>query len=340
MPIYEEKLVCPFAVRFTQDYIRTSFRDGRLIQVTLNEIKAEEAGVGDYDVILRAPFPHIEIIRWRLPRYGVGRVKSGKGTNIEMREHWFTLDNRRLYCLQRAAAALWPRRVAAVCEILYADPGTVWKKYDSSTHGWSVHLGPSATDTPTDRWDWREAVLPLEMRAGREEEPGVLEIMLADDKKRKVGDLDDTPNRPVSEELINVSDFLSVSWPKGDADQEQCPTPSTVDGSDDSDGPHLESVASPSLSPQPAPGGIATLGEKPEDALTIKATKEIEEQLGGHGNGGLGWINKWNSRYSQQLGTLREFLEKRPDKFKVTAVGKKKFTVCLKGGGRLLECVA
>mmetsp|Transcript_13189 Transcript_13189/g.30988 ORF Transcript_13189/g.30988 Transcript_13189/m.30988 type:complete len:298 (+) Transcript_13189:99-992(+) len=288
MPIYEEKLVSPFAVRFTQDYIRTSFRDGRLVESALNEVKTEP-GVGDYDLILRAPFPHIEIIRWRLPRYGVGRVKTGKGSNIETREHWFTLDNRRLYCLQRVAAALWPRRVAAVVEILYADPGTVWKKYDSSTHGWSVNLGTS-TEVPTDRWDWRETILPLEINGGMDVETGVLATMLADDKKRKVGELLDTPDRPNST-AISVSELLARSgstskWGSGvvasseaRTASEQCPTPSTADASDESDSTNCEPVT---LSESPKPSERIVDDHEADgpgdlESLAKKVTKEIEE---------------------------------------------------------------
>ena len=48
-----------------------------------------EPGAGDYDIILKAPFPTIEIIRWSQN----GRKKGGH-------EHWFSFDNRRLYHMQ------------------------------------------------------------------------------------------------------------------------------------------------------------------------------------------------------------------------------------------------
>eukprot|EP00444_Apocalathium_aciculiferum_P056836 CAMPEP_0183583834 /NCGR_PEP_ID=MMETSP0371-20130417/152411_1 /TAXON_ID=268820 /ORGANISM="Peridinium aciculiferum, Strain PAER-2" /LENGTH=68 /DNA_ID=CAMNT_0025794717 /DNA_START=47 /DNA_END=250 /DNA_ORIENTATION=- len=63
MPIYEEKLISPLAVRFTQEHIKTLFRDGRIVEHTVEEIKTS-TGDGGYDAILEAPFPDIEIIRF------------------------------------------------------------------------------------------------------------------------------------------------------------------------------------------------------------------------------------------------------------------------------------
>jgi len=351
MPIYEEKLISPLAIRFTQDYIRTSFRDGHQVETTMEEIKAEP-GTGQYDLVLRVPFPHIEIIRWRIPRYGVGRTRgqSSKDGGAEAREHWFTLDNRRLYCLQRAAVALWPKRVAAVVEILYADPGTVWKKYDSATHGWSVNLGPSATEMTTDRWDWREHLLPLELNA--HDVPGVLEMVLADDKKRKVGDMPDAPERQslllVDSGKDSSDTNIPVPWSGALGrclsnsklelaffSPKLCPTPSTtVDGSDESDG-----ASGFSLTPTAAAGNCNhnSMGERPTEAkrgtdrlsgLVQCAMAEVDAQVQKPGFDGLMWITKWNTRYGQHLGPLRTFLERYPEKFKVMPIGgSKKFTV-------------
>lgn len=142
MPLFEEKLISPFAIRFTQEHIRTTFRDGRAVEQTVNEIETQP-GEGDVDLILNAPFPHIEIIRWA----------SAEG------DHWFSFDNRRLYCLQRAAAAHWPRRVACVVEVLYAaDRSSWWRKCDTSVAGQSVNIRHSSTQPVISRWSWREAI--------------------------------------------------------------------------------------------------------------------------------------------------------------------------------------
>jgi hypothetical protein len=180
MPLYEEKLISPLAVRFTQQRIRTTFKDGREVEATIKEINAL-TGRGDYDIILDAPFPAIEVIRWK-PN---GR-KAGGG------EHWFSFDNRRLYCLQRLAAAHWPKRVAAKVEVLYADAGTIRKKLDSQTEGLRVTIGHAfATADELTEWSWRQAV---QARAP----PGNFTLQAeacikADDAKTSVHDLMDVP---------------------------------------------------------------------------------------------------------------------------------------------------
>jgi len=142
MPLFEEKLISPFAIRFTQEHIRTTFRDGRPLEQTISEIE-QRPDEEDADQILLAPFPHIEVVRW----------KSAEG------DYWFTFDNRRLYCLQRVAAACWPLRVRCVVEVLYsADRSSWWRKYDTSVVGQSVSLRPSSVQPVTGTWDWRAAV--------------------------------------------------------------------------------------------------------------------------------------------------------------------------------------
>lgn len=190
MPIYEEKLISPLAIRFTQQRIRTTFRDGRDVEATIKEVEARP-GVGDYDIILRAPFPTIEILRWA-PN---GRSSGGK-------EHWFSFDNRRLYCLQRIAAEYWPKRVGATVEVLYCDSGAIRKKLDSQTCGMSVSIGHAfASADELKEWSWHKAVqlslpdLTLAVRA----ETGVL----TDDAKASVGELTDAEEPSSVERLTS-----------------------------------------------------------------------------------------------------------------------------------------
>mmetsp|Transcript_107760 Transcript_107760/g.170134 ORF Transcript_107760/g.170134 Transcript_107760/m.170134 type:complete len:632 (+) Transcript_107760:104-1999(+) len=182
MPLYEEKLISPLAIRFTQQRIRETFRDGRPVEPTIQEIGILP-GVAEYDVILDAPFPTIEVIRWA----PFGR-KSGAG------EHWFSFDNRRLYCLQRLATALWPKHVAAKVEVLYFDPGAIRKKLDSLTVGQSVTIGHAfAVGDELREWSWRDAVQA-------HTPPGyfanAIELSIAaDDAKTSVHELKDVPAR-------------------------------------------------------------------------------------------------------------------------------------------------
>eukprot|EP00416_Gambierdiscus_australes_P023983 CAMPEP_0171071276 /NCGR_PEP_ID=MMETSP0766_2-20121228/10233_1 /TAXON_ID=439317 /ORGANISM="Gambierdiscus australes, Strain CAWD 149" /LENGTH=491 /DNA_ID=CAMNT_0011527809 /DNA_START=37 /DNA_END=1512 /DNA_ORIENTATION=- len=236
MPVFEQKLVSPLAVRFTQEHIRTTFRDGQRLEDSIRQIKAVP-GTGEYHLILEAPFPNIEIIRWRTPCHGqAGTASRGRseadlrlGSSGEERtdaEHWFTLDNRRLYCLQLAAMEHWPSRVAVVVDLLYADAGRIWKKYDSSTCGRSVTIGHSTKGPSISRWDWYVMA---------QQEPSHSDVALqavgADDGKTTVEALQDAPEEP----------GLIAALARGEQPLERvrkgggCPTPSTADGSEDSD---------------------------------------------------------------------------------------------------------
>lgn len=271
MPLYEEKLINPLALRFTQEHIRTTFRDGRPVEPTIDEIQVLP-GVGEYDVILRAPFPHIEIIRWSPPNHGRHAIDTSAdddatnaGTGSAGREyHWFTLDNRRLYCLQKVAVALLPKRAAAVVEILYADPGAVRRKYDSETQGWSVSISHSTRCAPICRWSWQEQVLPgrLVTVADIHKAHVAWQAIARDDARPTVEDLQDVDaassaitrlgdalrhaeEAAVAETLASTSDNSNASEPAVMADldgisssqghgavEADCPTPSTTDDSE------------------------------------------------------------------------------------------------------------
>jgi len=220
MPIYEEKLINPLAVRFTQEHIRTTFRDARLVEAAFEEITVEPSSCEDYDLILRAPFPHIEIIRWNTPsrcpsehaQASVSDTSCAEDDLIRER-HWFTLDNRRLYCLQRAAVAHLPKRVAAVVEILYDDAGSGWRKYDSTTKGQSVSIGHSVNMEPIGRWDWRKEAAPAAVAsrctvAELYEAHQVLQVALRDDARHTVDalrDADGLSNATSSDDLAMLA---------------------------------------------------------------------------------------------------------------------------------------
>lgn len=188
MPFYEEKIISPLAIRFTQQRIRSTFQDGREVEASIAEIKAKP-GAGDYDVILHAPFPTIEIIRW-----------SPNGRRAGGQDHWFSRDNRRLYCLQRAAAEHWPKRVGAMVEVLFADPGDTRKKLDSQTGGQAVSIGHAfATDDELEKWNWREAIKD-ECSCGLLNKAEA--AVAADDAKSGVHDLMEAPAAPSAYERL------------------------------------------------------------------------------------------------------------------------------------------
>lgn len=231
MPVYEEKLISPFAIRFTQDQCRVTFRDGAHVEDTIPSIQVQPGDGKVYDLILRAPFPNIEIIRWSGKRHS-----RSDGKNFPDSAHWFTFDNRRLYCLQRAAAAYWPRRVAAVVEVLYkADRSSWWRKYDTTTAGRDALLRVSGLDwLPLGRWDWRKAV--TESGAKLAEIPD--DVVTADDAKSSVDDLMNAPQEEASQSQAAPMAAIQRAMAKlacddrenpivSDAEKECSETPST-----------------------------------------------------------------------------------------------------------------
>lgn len=176
-------LLSPFEVHFSQTRVRSEFQDGRTLQEAMAQITPSSAsrrpaedkeaeGIVEGEEknikILRAPFPHIEVTRWRCKlREADGAAKVDPATGLELyseEERWFTFDNRRLCCLQRAAAALWPDEVR--CEVIEVPPNLArnreLRKFDTRTFGCSVLVGRRDDPNP-ETWSWRGAVgLPEE----------------------------------------------------------------------------------------------------------------------------------------------------------------------------------
>jgi hypothetical protein len=215
MPIFEEKLICPLAIRFTQEHIRPVFQDGiHEIEDTIKLIETRP-GQGDYDVILSAPFPNIEIVRW----YQQGELRDRDD------KHWFTLDNRRLYCLQRCAAALWPRRCAAVVEVLYVATEGIRRKDNSSSAGKTVGIGHSMKQL-VGRWDWRQAV-PADLMEGPAAKLAE-ETITTDEGRPSVKELLDAPAPPSMLDLFFQAQEVGPAVPQATAMSIQRAAPATA----------------------------------------------------------------------------------------------------------------
>jgi len=333
MPIYEEKLICPFAIHFTQEHIKTLFQDGRVVETTIPEIVSQPSNSPHFDLILEAPFPNIEICRWH-PHDSKDRAV----------QHWFTLDNRRLYCLQRTAAQLWPKRVGVVVDILYADNGKVRRKYDSTTEGRSVTISPSVKVPALWRWDWREGVAAV-----RANPLGAREAMKAveyDCLKDSVDDLSEVPP-PAFETVLKdqTASFVSNLAALLGSAQKQTPaalTPETPlkgnlassptvsteassDGSADSrqETPReVEGPAQPKLVWK-VKGAEASVPEDdesskdPSESLEDEAIRLVQYQISQPDRKGYVWIDNWTKHFQKELGTMRSFIESRPDLFQV-----------------------
>mmetsp|Transcript_165731 Transcript_165731/g.532133 ORF Transcript_165731/g.532133 Transcript_165731/m.532133 type:complete len:410 (+) Transcript_165731:151-1380(+) len=185
--------ISPLDVRFSQFRARSAFRDGMLLNESMEQIRVvplkgegsaaapplppplpgpdgkPQGGGGaqdqEYDVLLVAPFPPIEVLPWRcklrLPNGRPMLDKTGEHEVYDSQERWFTLDNRRLCCLQKTAAAQWPLR--AVVDVVELPGGPLirqrqLKKFRTFDRGASILIGPKAAEEPPARWSWREAL--------------------------------------------------------------------------------------------------------------------------------------------------------------------------------------
>lgn len=163
------RLTSPFDVRFSQMRARTEFRDGRSVEdavALIRAVRCPEREDGSGPVWrLEAPFPPIEVLQYRCKlRDDDGRPKLDPVTGGEMwdvDDHMFTLDNRRLYCYQKAAVALWPAKV--VIDVIELPPQSLTRmrqvrKFRTMDSGESVLLGSRGDEDGQVRWSWRETV--------------------------------------------------------------------------------------------------------------------------------------------------------------------------------------
>lgn len=321
MPIYEEKLISPLAVRFTQEHIKTIFRDGHIVEDTADTIEVQTSDTEDYDLVLKAPFPQIEIIRW-------GHSLCGEGST----GHWFTLDNRRLYCLQRAAAKHWPLRVAAKVDILYADPGAVKRKFDSTTLGASVTVAHSCKDAPLFRWDWRAAVQRAAATASLKEGAAWRSIA-GDDNKVTVEMLSDASCGSDSNSVLARALAFELSCERKQA-AERSSTPSTTATSEEEQDAdyaawqgHQARWSQTPRGQRNGSNGRSVAATDDVNSKTAQALEEIKLQLRNSRFDGKLRIPDWKTRYSQCLGPIRKFLKSHPEMCTVVEAADGTFTV-------------
>lgn len=197
-------LVSPLDLHFSQLRVRAEFQDGHTVEESTDEITSvcrppvsadsREEGVdralpvavgsceeivsqvkpdsenGEGYMLLQPTFPRIEVTKWRCKlREPDGSPKLDPVTGLELYSHdecWFTFDNRRLYCLQKAAVAQWPK-IARV-EVVEIPPHLArtreLRKFDTRTFGCSVLIGRRGDPDPVN-WSWRAEVgLPEELQ--------------------------------------------------------------------------------------------------------------------------------------------------------------------------------
>jgi hypothetical protein len=158
----------PFEIRFSQMRARHEFRDKKLLEESVPQIRLvrceDKECKGDVRWRTEAPFPPIEVLQWRckLRDESTGRPLMDPDTGEEMwdtSDRWFTLDNRRLYCLQKAAVAVWPEQVDVDVVELKGALTRIreLKKFRTLDTGRSIYIGGRKEGETLVRWCWWEA---------------------------------------------------------------------------------------------------------------------------------------------------------------------------------------
>lgn len=182
-------LLSPFDVHFSQTRIRDQFQDARTLDEAVDGIRVvpyadssddfEDMSTRGKDFsLLDVPFPRIEVTKWRCKLREPDGSPKLDAAGMELYSHeeiWFSFDNRRLCCLQRAAAKEWPKEVR--CEVVEIPQHLAkmreLRKFDTRTFGYSVLVGrresgttrSAAADQNLSSWSWRLAVgLPEEQQ--------------------------------------------------------------------------------------------------------------------------------------------------------------------------------
>jgi len=161
--------ISPLDVRFSQKKMRHLFTDDRSLAeatalVRTVRLTEDEAALCDAHWRLEAPFPAIEVLRWRckLRDTETGRpLRDETGADVfDSEERWFTLDNRRLYCLQRCALACWPKRcvVSVVAHMGKSLQSRALRKFRTLDEGCSIMVGSALDKVPFVQWSWRTEI--------------------------------------------------------------------------------------------------------------------------------------------------------------------------------------
>jgi len=182
------RLLNPLSIRFSQPRIAPHFRDGHLLVDTSAEVEvkpfkegggeelllSDPASAPDYDCIILPPFPSIRVISFmpKIRRSDGEAERNERGDQVLGQRAWFALDNRRLYLLQQAAAAVWPKRCCAAVKCLEEVPGSTareLRKFRTTTEGRTVEIGARFGDDMIP-WDWQAEVLHLKKATSKPEE--------------------------------------------------------------------------------------------------------------------------------------------------------------------------
>lgn len=166
----------PLDIAFSQNVIYPLFSNGGSVDEVVSQIRVREPSDDNVeaDLVLEPPFPKIEVIWW-CPKLRNGEGKpllDEQGSERRGREALFSIDNRRLYALQRAAVARYPKTCVVEVSVI-TDKGEVarhLKKFRTRLNGLSITISEwngvgrdNARDYTALRvWDWRSVVTQAE----------------------------------------------------------------------------------------------------------------------------------------------------------------------------------
>jgi len=187
IPLAANRQLDPLEVRFSQFRARSRFRDGKLLADTEEMLRAvpitpgaasssaagdgaladKEKDISNAEFSIETPFPPIQVLQWRCKlRDAQGRPRIDPKTGGEFydnEDRWFTLDNRRLCCLQKAAIKAWPKR--CVVDVVELPPGPLTrtrtrqlKKFRTFDRGKTILIGERKEADDSVKWSWREKV--------------------------------------------------------------------------------------------------------------------------------------------------------------------------------------
>eukprot|EP00933_Yihiella_yeosuensis_P071093 TRINITY_DN79291_c0_g1_i1.p1 TRINITY_DN79291_c0_g1~~TRINITY_DN79291_c0_g1_i1.p1 ORF type:complete len:342 (-),score=68.68 TRINITY_DN79291_c0_g1_i1:152-1177(-) len=156
----------PLDIRFSQRKMRNVFQDGQFLADSAELVVAHPLPKGsecEAKWLLQAPFPPIEVVRWtcKLRDESTGRPMIDPHTGDAMydtEDRWYTLDNRRLYCLQRAAAKLYPDRCVAdvIAEVHKDRRLRELRKFRTLDSGKSINIGSRVDGVDFQEWCWED----------------------------------------------------------------------------------------------------------------------------------------------------------------------------------------
>lgn len=152
------RFVNPLSIRFSQAIIYRTFHDGRNVSEAVDAIRAHDHPQDPGTVKLVQPFPFIRVLRGQRSLTYLNDNNAPQPEVLDCEDYLdqdllFTIDNRRLYALQKAAIRRWPKRcLAEVWEMERLPYKRHAKKFDNYKDGHTVQFGSGRGSSDISMW--------------------------------------------------------------------------------------------------------------------------------------------------------------------------------------------